>query len=192
MDTLDAIKNRRSIRRFKPDPIPDDVIITLLEAAMEAPSGKNRQPWEFVVVKEDQRAEILEVMGQGILKSKELRGNVGSAENTLRIMQQTPVTIFIFNPFGKVPWEPLSIEDRIMEIVDVQSIGASIQNMLLAAAHLNIGSLWICDVFFAYEELCTLMNRQDAMIAAISFGYTDEKPDRRPRKTMDEVVRWGI
>ena len=55
MDTLEAIATRRSNRRFKADPIPQDVLEKILNAAIMAPSGKNRQPWRFVVVREGKR-----------------------------------------------------------------------------------------------------------------------------------------
>lgn len=54
MNTLEAIAARRSIRRFKPDPVPEEALRTILTAGMQAPSGKNRQPWEFIVVQGEQ------------------------------------------------------------------------------------------------------------------------------------------
>jgi len=74
--------------------------------------------------------------------------------------------------------------------VDTQSIGAAIQNMLLAAQELGIGTLWICDVFYAYDELCAWLGQKNQMIAAVSLGYPDEQPNARPRKTVDEVTVW--
>jgi len=76
-----------------------------------------------------------------------------------------------------------------MDVLDIQSIGAAIQNMLLAAQELGLGSLWICDVFIAYEELCHWLGETGELIAAVSFGYADESPPARPRKPMREVVR---
>ena len=51
MDFMDVVRNRRSIRRYKPDPIPEDALMEVLEAGRLAPSGSNRQPWHFVIVK---------------------------------------------------------------------------------------------------------------------------------------------
>ena len=73
---------------------------------------------------------------------------------------------------------------------DLQSIGACIQNMLLAAYELGLGSLWICDVFYAYEELSEWLGETGQMIAAVSLGYADEKPGPRPRKPISEVTRF--
>ncbi|HEX2954467.1 MAG TPA: nitroreductase family protein, partial [Bacillota bacterium] len=74
--------------------------------------------------------------------------------------------------------------------VDVQSVGAAIQNMLLAATGLGVGSLWIADVYVAYDELCQWMGKTCQMVAAVSLGYPDEAPNARGRRNFDEVVEW--
>lgn len=71
-----------------------------------------------------------------------------------------------------------------------QSISAAIQNMLLAATEKGIGSLWICDIYFAYPELCKWLDSDGQLIAAIAFGYPNEFPKERPRKKIDDVVEW--
>lgn len=189
MNTLETIAARRSIRKFKDTPIEEDDLQTILTAGIQAPSGKNRQPWRFVVVKGDQRTEMVKVMREGIEKAKARGDDLGSSEWSCQVMEQAPVTIFVFNPEGLKPWFAHSIDQMFQDVVDIQSIGASIQNMLLAALDLDLGSLWICDVFIAYEELCAWLGEIGEMIAAVSFGYPDESPAARPRKTMDEVTR---
>jgi nitroreductase len=189
VNTLDAIASRRSIRRFKADPIPQDTLQIILTAASQAPSGKNRQPWWFIVVKQDKRPELIQIMRQQIAKAKTSGEDTGSSEWTANVMEQAPVTVFIFNPDGSRPWLAHSIDQMFTDLVDIQSIGAAIQNMLLAALELGIGSLWICDVFYAYEELCNWLGEKGEMIAAVSFGYPDENSAARPRKPFNEVVR---
>ncbi|MGD8399130.1 MAG: nitroreductase [Anaerolineae bacterium] len=190
MNTRDAIAARRSIRRFRSDPIPDDVIDAILTAATQAPSGKNRQPWRFVVVSGERCAEMVRVMREGIANAKARGEDPGSSEWTASVMEQAPVTIFVFNPHGMHPWLAHSIGQMFQAVVNIQSIGAAIQNMLLAAQDLGIGSLWICDVFEAYDELCKWLGAEGQMVAAVSLGYADESPGARPRKSVDEVTRW--
>ena len=190
MNTLDAIAARRSIRKFKDQPLSDEMIKTILKAATQAPSGKNRQPWRFVVVQGERRAEMVRVMREGIAQEKTQGRDPGSAEWSANVMEQAPVTVFIFNAHGMYPWLAHSIEQNFQNLVDVQSIGAAIQNMLLAAVELGLGSLWICDVFSAYEGLCNWLGEKSQMVAAVSFGYPDESPDARSRKPLNEVVRW--
>ncbi len=190
MNVLEAIEQRRSIRKFRDTPIPDEVMEKILRAATLAPSGKNRQPWCFVVVRQDKRAEMVRVMREGIDRSKGRGMNPGSSEWTAKVMEQAPATVFIFNDGAEHVQPPRDIGDYMMNVVDVQSIGAAIQNMLLAAQGMGIGSLWICDVFYAYEELCAWLGQTHQMIAAVSFGYPDEQPKARPRKTVDQVTEW--
>jgi nitroreductase len=189
MNTLEAIAARRSIRKFKSDPIPESTLNTILTAASQAPSGKNRQPWRFVVVKEDQRPEMVRLLRQGVARAVASGGDPGSSEWTAHVMEQAPVTVFVFNPDGLHPWLAHSIDQNFSELVDTQSIGAAIQNMLLAALDLGLGSLWICDVFTAYEELAAWLGEKGEMIAAVSFGYPDEAPAARSRKPLSELVK---
>jgi nitroreductase len=129
-------------------------------------------------------------MRAGIDRREKEGMDTGSARYTLRVMEQAPVIVFVFNPY-RVPSQPAdSTGQNFMNIVDIQSIGAAIQNMLLAAEELGLGSLWGCDVFYACEELSAWLGECSEMIAAISFGYPDEYPIARKRKTFDEVVQW--
>jgi F420 biosynthesis protein FbiB-like protein len=189
MNTLEAIAARRSIRKFKDTPIPEAILDTVLLAATQAPSGKNKQPWRFVLVKGDKRSEMIAQMREGIARSKASGRESGSVEWTAKIMEKAPATVFVFNPEGLQPWLPHTVDQMIEELVDSQSIGAAIQNMLLAASELGLGSLWICDVFFAYKELQDWLGEKGEMIAAVSFGYADESPAARPRKPRGEVIR---
>lgn len=190
MNTLDAIAARRSIRRYKDTPIPDEALRAILTAGTQAPSAKNRQPWRFVVVTGDSRAEMVRVMREGIAKAKAEGEDPGSSEWSADLMEQAPVTVFVFYPDGLHPWLTRSIDQMFRDVINVQSIGAAIQNMLLAALDLGVGSVWICDVYYAYEELRNWLGESGQMIAAVSLGYPDESPEARSRKPLSQVVRW--
>jgi nitroreductase len=190
MNTLEAIAARRSIRRFKDKPLPPDVLEKILLAGTQAPSGKNRQPWRFVVVQGEQRAEMVGVMRKGIAKERARGEDVGSSEGSAYVMEQAAVTVFVFNPHGIDPWLAHSIDQNFQDVVNIQSIGAAIQNLLLAAMDLGVASLWICDVFYAYDELREWLAAEGQMIAAVALGYADESPGPRPRMPLSEVVRW--
>jgi F420 biosynthesis protein FbiB-like protein len=190
MDTQAAIAARRSIRKFKEDPIPEEALDAILLAATQAPSGKNQQPWRFLVVEGEQRAEMVRVMREGIARRKEEGIDPGSSEGSARIMAQAPVTVFVFNPEGMHPWLTRSADQMWTDVVNIQSIGAAIQNMLLAALDLGLGSLWICDVFYAYDELRTWLGQGGQMIAAVALGHADEAPEARPRRAVRSVAHW--
>jgi nitroreductase len=61
MDFMDVVRSRRSIRRYRPDPIPEDALMEVLEAGRLAPSGSNRQPWHFVIVKTKETKKAMSV-----------------------------------------------------------------------------------------------------------------------------------
>lgn len=190
MDVFESIEQRRSIRKFKPESLPQPILDKILSAAAQAPSGKNKQPWSFTIVSGDRRSEMVEVMHTGISRLESEGLQTGSARATLRVMTEAPITIFVFNPTGKHPLLKRNISETYADVVDIQSIGAAIQNMLLAAQALGVGSLWICDVFFGYEELCEWLGDQGQMIAAVSLGYPAQAPASRPRKPLGEIVRF--
>jgi nitroreductase len=190
MEVIQAIEARRSIRKFADRPIPEDTLRAILEAATRAPSGKNQQPWRFVVAGASKRAEMLGAFRAGITTAKARGESVEGAEWTARTMSEAAATVFILNPVGISPWKSHSTEEQIDELVNTQSIGAAIENMLLAASGKGIGSLWICDIFFAYEELLGWLGEDGSMVAAVSLGYPAESPEARPRKALEEVVRF--
>jgi F420 biosynthesis protein FbiB-like protein len=189
VNTLEAIAARRSIRKFKDTPIQEELLQIILDAAIQAPSACNRQPWRFVVVQGEKRTEMLRIMREEITRDKARGEDIGSAEWSAQVMEQAPVTVFVFNPDGLRPWQNHTVEQMFRDVLDIQSIGAAIQNMLLAAEDQGLGSLWICDVFIAYEELCKWLDEKGELIAAVSFGYADESPAARLRKPKSEVVR---
>lgn len=193
---INAIYNRRSIRKYKPESVPRTVIEEIIKAGMAAPSSKNRQPWKFVVVTGKSKEEALEVFRKGIEREKkqpflpESVQHIGGAEYTLEIMRQAPVVIFVANTLGKSVECMLTAEERISEICNTQSIGAAIENMTLEATALGLGSLWICDTYFAHKELCDWLHADGEFCAAFAIGYADEAPAARPRKSIEDVVEW--
>lgn len=193
---IEEILDRRSIRRFQSTPVPRQMLEELLQAGLLAPSSKNRQPWKFVVAEGDAKREALEAMERGLEREKaqpllpESTQHLGGARYTLEIMKQAPAVIFVMNPLGLSLHGNLTPEQRIYELCNAQSIGAAMENMTLAATGLGLGSLWTCDTYFAYQELCQWLRADGELLAALAVGYGDERPAARPRKSMDEAVEW--
>jgi nitroreductase len=121
LNTLEAIAKRRSIRKFKDTPIPDDALQTILTAASQAPSAKNRQPWRLVVVSGEGRAEMVRLMREGIVRMVARGEDTGSSDWTAGVMEQAPVTLFVFNPHGLHPSLAHSVEEMFLAVTNVQS-----------------------------------------------------------------------
>jgi nitroreductase len=194
---LSAIATRRSIRKFKSDPLPDEIIKAIIQAGILAPSAKNRQPWHFVVTKGDGKAALTRAIQVGLQQTKndpalppEMVQYVTGAKHTLEIMKTAPVAILIFDDKSDLLSDNLSSAQWFIHCANIQSIGAAIQNMCLAATEMGVGSLWICDVFFAYQQVNEWAGVKGNLIAALSLGYADESPGSRPRKAFEDVVTW--
>lgn len=91
---------------------------------------------------------------------------------------------------GRSPFIPIQEDGRIVEQCDALSIGASIQNMLLQAQELGLGTLWIANTCFAYPELEAYLDTADQIISAVAVGYPDETPAQRPRKKLEEILEY--
>ena len=193
---IHAVTARRSIRKYRSDEVPLPYIEEILKAGTLAPSSKNRQPWRFTVVQGKAKKEMLSAMERGLNRERKnplLPGSVKllkGAEYTLSIMKQAPVIIFVVNRNGTDIRKDLDTEERIYEICNAQSIGAAIENMTLTATELGLGSLWICDTYFAYEELTEWLGTEGALYAALAVGYADESPAPRPRKDISSITEW--
>ena len=196
---ISAIYDRRSIRKFVDKPISQKDITDIIQSGMKAPSSKNRQPWKYIVIQGNAKEEMLKVFRQGIEREEndsallpESKQHIATAKYTVDIMAEAPTIVFVVNSLGesKSILSELTPEERVYEICNIQSISASIQNMLLAATEKGIGSLWICDIYFAYSELCKWLNSDGQLIAAVAFGYPNEFPKERPRKKIDDIVEW--
>ena len=142
---LSEIVNRRSIRAYLPQPVSRKDIETVLQAGALAPSAKNRQPWRFTVALAKGKAEALAAMAQGLEEERrrpllpESARHLGGAVQTLAIMKQAPVVIFVTNPLGQDPRQTLNTDERVTELCNAQSLGACLENMALQATALGLG-----------------------------------------------------
>lgn len=116
MDVIEAILTRRSIRQFKPDPVTEDQIKLLLEAAMSAPSAGNQQPWQFLIITE-----------RGILDE------IPKFHPHARMLASAPIAILVCAETGHLKYEEYWVED----------CSAATQNILLAAHGLGLGAVWV-------------------------------------------------
>ncbi len=193
---LPEIVNRRSIRAYQPRPISRADIETVLQAGALAPSSKNRQPWRFTVALGAKKEEALAAMAQGLEEEArrpllpESAGYRSGAIQTLSVMEQAPAVIFVTNPLGRDPRQALNTDERVSELCNAQSLGACMENMALQATALGLGSLWICDTYFAYDALWEWTGEQGSLAAAMALGYAAEDPPPRPRKPLEQLAEW--
>jgi nitroreductase len=189
MHTMEAILGRRSIRRFEARPIPHETLERLLEAVRQAPSAKNAQPWRLVVVQGAAQAELVRIMAEQADRLEGMGVDIGSLCWTAKAMAPAPATVLFYHaaPPPEVPEEAHGDYAFVM----LQSTGAAIQNLLLAALDEGLGSLWICDVLYCANEINAWLGREEqTLVAAVTLGYAAEAPDPRPRRPLAEMVEW--
>ena len=191
------IENRRSIRKYKPDEIERKLIEEIIYSASLAPSAKNRQPWKFIVYQGEEKDKLVDVMRHGINSEKtthelmpEWAFAIPDAENTVRIMQEVPCLIAVLNTNQHTPFASIENEKRIVEICDSLSIGAAIENMILTATGCGLGTLWIANTCFAYNELMDFIGTDSQLTGIVAVGFADESPAKRPRKPLEEIVEY--
>ncbi|SDM35319.1 nitroreductase family protein [Halarsenatibacter silvermanii] len=187
MDTISAIKDRSSIRKYKDEPVEDEKIKRILKMGIEAPSGKNRQPWNFVVLQNDPKQDIIDIVHNKARSLKKEGEEVGTSLSTIRTLRQAPVLILIFNPYSDKDRQTL---DEYQHSVDTQSVGAAIENMLLAATDMGLGSLWICDVFVAEDEIAEWLEVDDELVAAVALGHSAEDAEKTEREDVESLTTW--
>lgn len=188
-------ENRKSIRKYLDKPVSSQDILTILDAARLAPSAKNRQPWKFLVFQGEKKEELLKEVEKGIEKSKKslfmpkkFKKGMASAENTLRIMREAPVLILVLNTLSGNPYPPIFAGKRVSEIHNTLSIGAAIENMLLCATNLGLGSLWIGNTVYSHKEISKYLGIKEQIASAVAIGYADEEPEGRPKKELAQIV----
>mgnify|MGYP005805469515 CR=1 FL=1 len=169
MELSTVLEERRSVRHFNDQKLDRGIIEDILNYAILSPSAKNRQPWYFVVV---ENQELKEKIADMLLYSSE-----DPVEVTCNVIKDCSALILVF-------------ADVIDLVNDVVSVGACIENMILRARDLNVGSLWIGYILKIEEKLQREFSLNKKLIAAVALGYTDHFPSKRPRKSLAEVCEW--
>ncbi len=199
LTTKEAIEQRRSIRKFKPDPVPDEYIMALLDAARLAPSGSNAQPWRFKVVKD-----------------KETKLKLVQAAYNQSFIADAPIvlvccadikgyldgTVSGVQDLGRIG----AIEDRIMEIIlerankikrmNIEQLEAriafnvaiAIEHIVLRALDFGLGSCWIRLVDEQVIKDIFGWDDNISVFALLPIGYPAESPPSRKRLKPEEII----
>lgn len=206
MDFFDVVANRRSIRRFKKEGVPDSDIRKIIEAGIQAPSANNSQPWRFVVVK---NRDILAKMADAVRSMVDRMIPLAESErdaqrlaayksNYYVFFEHAPVVIVVlaeqYNASTDRILRKMGYSDddikRLRPMPGLQSVSAAIENILLAAHALGYGACWMTGPLVAQDEFSKLLNYGKDMYAAalIPIGIPAEDPPARSRKLIDEVM----
>ncbi len=192
--TLQTIYERRSLRMFTDQPVSDQDLNSVLDAANQAPSAHNQQSWRFLVVRGDRKQELVQLVSAQA--SNFPKPSSSLLRMAARSMAGAPVVVAVANTgeliehgtrLFKVDKDTARDFFRTMEI---QSSAAAVQNMLLAATSLGLGTVWLGVLYLIKDEVLTFLGQpRGEFMAVVPVGYpakTGKGPNKRP---LDELVR---
>lgn len=178
MNIFKAIEKRRSIRNFKNKSVSDEKILKIIDAAIKAPSAGNMQPWEFFVIKNEKtKAKIVDSTFMGYSKS-------GKSQEWLN---KAPILIIACIDI-KRPGARYGMQG--VEKYSLLDISGAIENMLLAATALDLGSCWVGG--FDEEEVRDILklDKNIKAVGIIPVGYYTNLPAPPNRLSLDDVVHF--
>ncbi|MEM3873889.1 MAG: nitroreductase family protein [Candidatus Bathyarchaeia archaeon] len=175
-ETIEVIKRRRSIRKFKPEQIPDHMLQEILECALLAPNARNQQKWHFTLI---QNKEVLKKMAD-IMKENMLNSGIDFLAERARDPN--------FNPFWNAPTVILITADKKARFAEIDCALAA-ENILIAAESLGLGSLVMTSTEFLFisekgKELKKELGVPEGYehVCVVALGYKDENPPAKPRR----------
>ncbi|NDJ62887.1 MAG: nitroreductase family protein [Chloroflexi bacterium] len=192
-----AIRARRSLRRYRPEPVPRPVIEALLTAAIWAPSAHNRQPWRFGVIESGARKESLaRAMGARLRHDLAADGVpeaviAADTERSYDRITSAPVLIALCLSMMEMDSYPDSGRNHNEYLMAVQSTAMAGQNLLLAAHEAGLGACWMCAPLFCPDVVGVALALPDDWEpqGLITLGYPAQTREKT-RKPLAESVLW--
>ena len=196
----DAIKQRRSIRKYSSRPISPEILREIQEAAGWAPSAHNAQPWRFIVLAEESAKQALaESMSDAWTADMAKDGVAVEAqkrEASIERFTHAPVLVIVCLTMEDMKVYPDEKRQRSERDLAIQSLGAAIQNMLLATHAEGLGACWFSAPSFCKETVRKVLKIPEMVEpqALIALGYAAERPQAPQRKPLENYAyrgSWG-
>jgi F420 biosynthesis protein FbiB-like protein len=200
MSIKDALKQRRSIRRYKPQPVPEALVLEVLEAAGWAPSAHNSQPWRFIILQKDEvKCKLAQRMTDAWVNDLRKSGENVEPEKVVERRDRfasAPVLILACLTMEGLRRFPDKEKQQFERDLAVESLGAGLENLLLAADAAGLGACWFCAPAFCKDTVRAALKIPDEVepSAFIALGYPAESPNapsRKPVKDYCYVDEWG-
>lgn len=177
MEILDVLRGRRSIRNFRPDPVPDSLLAVLFEAVRWAPSGGNIQPWEIVVIRDEGR-------------KRALRDSLGQNNPAWRAVLEAPVLLVLCGRIGVPAEYKGKVQTKFGDAWLLFHLGAAAQNLCLAAHALGLGTLMTG--FFDHDRVKNILEVPQGyeVVLLVPVGYPAKVPRPPVRRAVEEFVHF--
>jgi nitroreductase len=199
---LELAKKRRSYWEFNSNPVPDDYIEKIVDAARWAPSGFNSQPWEFVVIKEQAlKDRIVDIIG-GAGPSRPVKDSPPPAPKPGMKdpmgFKTAPVFIILFGDPRVRNYGPPGLQDNDKKWLEtfVSSLAIPFQYMHMAATSLGLASKWVSGAAFpdAEHKIKGLLGVPDEFVVydMMALGYSDFEPKPKKMRELKEVLHYDM
>jgi len=193
-ETLDTIHARHSIRQFEPRELPEDLLMTMLDAANQAPSAHNRQSWKFVILEGTARTELADLVSAA---SKSFQKPASSLlRMAARSIASAPVTVAVVNTGDLISHgTELFHVDREMghdffRTMEIQSSAAAVENLLLAATSLGLGAVWLGILYLIKGEVLDFLREPGGeFMAVVPVGYPLRPTQGPNKKPLQNVIK---
>ena len=189
MELYQAVKGRRSIRRFKDTPVPRELWQRIFDLALWAPSGMNRQNWKFFVLAGERKEQMVSICSNSFdYLEPHLQERFAEKPKIIEATRK------FFSRLGNAPvvicayFEPAGMDDA----TSYQNVAAAIQNLLLVAHAEGLGSCWMTGPVHVEAQINKFLGVENLkLVAVIPMGYPDETPPV-PLRRPDRVVYQGF
>lgn len=187
MELKEVIEKRVSTREYSIEKVNKKLIEDLIDAARLAPSAGNRQPWHFIIVQNEYKDKVANILLKKYKKETIVDDNptdeyipAKSLINSIRIISEAPILILVFRD-----------KNDMWKEGDYLSIGCAVEHIALRATDLGLGTLWVRDVIYMREEITKLFKKKNMeLVTGITVGYSTEYPYERNKKTLNEIIEW--
>jgi F420 biosynthesis protein FbiB-like protein len=190
------LRGRRSVRKFRPGAVPEEVLARMLEAATWAPSAHNRQPWRFAVLSSQQaRVRLADAMGADFRRDS-LVDELPALEAEARVarsrarMLEAPIVVLLCLDISCGDSYPDPVRQAAEYRMGVQGVALAGGYLLLAAHAEGLGGVWTCAPLFAQDAARQALDlpAEWQPQALLLLGYPAEIPPPRPRRPIDEIA----
>ncbi|MGM9535123.1 MAG: nitroreductase family protein [Intestinibacter sp.] len=208
MADLDFIYKRKSIRKFKDQEVPKEDLMEMLKAATYAPSAKNQQNWHFTVItNKDKIQEIAKVVADrhteiaDLAEEEKDRDNMNKFLKYYTVFKNAPVLVLFYaKSYKSIEYKILNDKPECKDLYDIaisskseiQTIGAAIENFLLAAANMGYGACYMTGPIHSKDKIYEIIGHDESegeLMALVPVGVPEDKEAPQPKRLpLEDVV----
>lgn len=192
-ETLSSIYQRRSIRNFTDQAVSIDDLNTVLHAANQAPSAHNQQSWRFIVIEDEKKMQLAQLVSQRAADFP--RASSALLKMAARSIKSAPVVVAVVNTGELIDHgrQLFKIEESrsldFFRTMEIQSSAAAVQNMLLAATSLGLSTVWLGVLFLIKEEVMHFLGEPEGeFMAVVPVGYPARESNGPKKRSADVLV----